>query len=522
MHVLNAIHPSSYRDSVSLMQLARELERRPGLRRAAVMMGTPSNLDLMREAGVLGAGGEGATATDLVIAVLADDEGAARTALAAAEAALRAAPQRSPTAGPRPRSLAAALGADPEASLALVSVPGDWAGAEARRALQAGLSVLLFSDNVDLDTEIELKREAAARGLLLMGPDCGTAILNGVPLGFANAVPRGRVGIAAASGTGAQEVSCLVAALGEGVSHVIGVGGRDLSAPVGGRMMDRALELLEADPRTEVVCMVGKPPDPEVLERLASRVASMRTPCVARFVGAGPGGPSRPWHVAATLEDAAVAAVALARGQARKKTRPRTGGMMAPDAMDAARGGWARRAPIERLARGMAPGQRFVRGLFAGGTLAHEARELLAGALAGVAPGLDGQGAGHRVVDLGGDAFTRGRPHPMIDGAIRREWIEREAANPAVAVLLLDVVLGHGASADPAGEVLPAIARAQAEARAGRRALAVVASVVGTDADPQPRRAQVARLEAGGVVVMPSAAQAARLAARVAARLARR
>src|SRR2546428_2238013 len=286
MDAWNFVRRSSYHDSVTLMRLTRALESASGVSRGAAMMGTPRILAWLRGTGLRAGDGETAAPTDLVIAVLADSWGAADAARAAAESALVA---RRTLAGqgvaPRPRTLAGALRAMPGATLALISVPGAYAGAEALKALHAGLHVMLFSDNVPLATEVELKRLARERGLFLMGPDCGTAIVNGVPLGFANAVPRGRIGIAAASGTGLQEVTCLIAAAGEGVSHAIGVGGRDLSDEVGGLMMAEALEALAADPATVVICVIGKPPGAETVKTLRSRLASLATPCVVHFTG---------------------------------------------------------------------------------------------------------------------------------------------------------------------------------------------------------------------------------------------
>jgi succinyl-CoA synthetase alpha subunit len=363
---------------------------------------------------------------------------------------------------------------------------------------------MLFSDNVPLATEVALKREALERGRFVMGPDCGTAILHGVPLGFANAVPRGRIGLVAASGTGLQEITCRLAASGEGVSHAIGVGSRDLSDEVGGAMTLTALAALAADVATEVVVIVGKPPGKSVVAPLASALAALGKPTVVSLMGSTAFPVTRGVHVAATLEDAALAATAVARGQA-------------PGSIELA----LPVAEVEQLVaecgRALAPGQRFVRGVYAGGTLAWEARGLLAARLPNVAPGVDGDGTGHRVVDLGDDHFTVGRPHPMIDGTVRREWIAREARDPSTAALLLDVVLGYGAHPDPAGELLPALHSARRDAAAARRGLVVVTSVIGTERDPQVRSSQVAALRQAGVLVMDSNAQAARLAALIAA-----
>jgi len=499
MPVWNFVWRSAYHDSVTLMRLTHDMEAVPGVERAAAMMGTPQNRALLEDAGLLAEGGPDTAPADLLIAVAAADEAAARGAEAAARVALLARPSGTRpgllgASGRRPRTLASALRALPDASLALISVPGLYAAAEAMKALRAGLHVMLFSDNVPVEAEIELKRLALSRGLFVMGPDCGTALINGVPLGFANAVPPGRIGVAAASGTGLQEVSTLVARHGEGISHGIGVGGRDLSDAVGGLMMSRALAALAEDPATEVICVIGKPPGAAVAARLATEIERLGKPCVVHFVGSGAGG---------SLEDCARVAVAQAR-----KERPIATEFTLPA------------AEVERLVaeagHGRGPSQRFVRGVYAGGTLAWEALAILAAALPDVASDVTSGAGAHRVVDLGEDIFTVGRPHPMIDGTVRREWIARETADPATAVLLLDVILGYGAHPDPAGELAPALEQARTEARARRRGLAIVASVVGTEADFQGRAAQVAKLAAHGVIVMPSNAQAARLAARLA------
>jgi FdrA protein len=498
--VWNFVQRSVYQDSVTLMRLSRDMEAVAGVQRAAAMMGTPANRELLGQAGLLDKDGGTAGPADLVIAVVADTEAAAEGARAAAEAAL-AARAAAPTGGrARPRTLVGGLRALPDATLALISVPGAYAGAEARRALEAGLHVMLFSDHVPLATEVELKRVASERGLLLMGPDCGTAIVAGVPLGFANALPRGRIGLVAASGTGLQEVSCRLAAAGEGVSHAIGVGSRDMSDTVGGIMTLAALRALADDADTEVIVVIGKPPGPAIAARLAEAMRALAKPSVLHFAGLG----ARE-GTTATLEDAALAAVALARGEA-------------PRAVEFSRPAPEVRAMAAAQAGALAFGQRFVCGLYSGGTLAWEAVALLSARLPDVAGDLHGHGQGHRVVDLGDDVFTVGRPHPMIDGTIRREWIARAAADPATAVLLLDVVLGYGAHPDPAAELAPTLAEARRTATAAGRALAIVASVTGTEHDPQGRARQAAALQRAGVLVMDSNAQAARLAALIAAR----
>lgn len=510
MPVWNLVRRSCYQDSLTLMRVSCELESVPGIHRAAAMMGTPQNRALLADAGLLTSDGEAASPNDLILAVSADDPSAVQAAYAAADMALNPRPPTSgrgmPSTPYPPRTLASALKRLPDANLALISVPGQYAGAEAWKALRSGLHVMLFSDHVPVEAEIELKRFALAHGLLLMGPDCGTAIIEGVPLGFANAVPRGRIGIAAASGTGLQEVACLIAAAGEGVSQAIGVGGRDLSEEVGGMMMRQALATLANDPGTAVICVIGKPTGPSVAQNLQARVGQLGKPCVVHYMGIAPTPPGT-WYAATTLEDAAGASVALARGA---PTLPIE--FTAPPAEIA--------QLVEEATRPMQPSQRFVRGIYSGGTLAYEAIALLHARLAPMALDVTGNGSGHRVIDLGADRFTAGRPHPMLDGSVRREWILREGCDPATAVLLLDIVLGYGAHPDPAGEILPAIRAAQQEALAAGRHLVIVASVCGTDQDPQGRSAQVAALRSHAVLVMPSNAQASRLAALIAVRLA--
>ena len=496
------IKPSFYQDSVVLMGVARELRGGAGIQEAAALMGTPANRELMAQAGLLTAEAAAAGPNDLVVVVRAESETAAAAALARAESLLTERRRRVEAAGRRlPRTLDSARRQLDGANLALISVPGPFAAAEARKALIRGLHVMLFSDNVTLEDEVLLKRLAGERGLLLMGPDCGTAYLNGVPLGFANAVPRGRIGLVAASGTGLQQVVSLLAAGGEGVSQAIGVGGRDMSESVGAAMTLSALDALGGDAGTELVVVVGKPPAPAVRARVEARLRALGKPAVVAMLGreVSPGRDGV-LHTVTTLEDAAAAALA-----ARSGREYRAHAFANPE--DAGR-------RIGERQRALAAGQIAVRGLFAGGTLAYEALLILEPLLGAVGGTLSRSGGSpHRIVALGEDEFTGGRAHPMLDATLRAEEIARAGKEADVAVLLVDVVLGHGAAADPAGDIAPALEAAQANARVNGRRLAVVASVVGTSADPQGLGRQVARLESAGAWVLSSNAQAARAAA---------
>ncbi|MGH8994246.1 MAG: protein FdrA, partial [Acidimicrobiia bacterium] len=407
-----------------------------------------------------------------------------------------------PTGGGRaPGSLEEALAELPEANLAIVSVPGDYAALEAHKALSAGLHVLLFSDNVSLEEEIDLKDRGRELGRLVMGPGAGTAVLGGCGLGFANAVRRGRVGVVAAAGTGAQEVMCLLDRWGTGVSAVIGVGGRDLSERVGGRMARLAVETLARDPGTDVILVVSKPPSPEVARAVVAEAGDK--PVAAALIGLKEPIDVPPTvRLATTLEEGALVALELAGQQ-----RPDLGAAALADAVRAA----CDDMPPERV---------LVRGLYSGGTLCYESLVLLSGVLGPVhsntplrkgwdLPAPDGS---HICLDLGEEKYTKGRPHPMIDPTIRLEHLAEEAQNPATAVILLDVVIGYGANEDPAGALAPVCAEVRA---AG---IQVVAYVLGTDADPQGLAAQQARLAEAGCLIAPTAARAALAAAAIATR----
>ena len=476
-----------YRDSVVLMQVSQAVAACHGVAAAIVAMATPLNLEIYERLGFDPAAVEGASPNDLLVAVRCEDD-----ALDAAAAELErqlapSAKQQSDGFGspPAPRTLASALRRG--GSLALISVPGQHAFVEAMDAIQAGVSVMLFSDNVPLEQEIALKDEAARHDVLVMGPDCGTAVVGGLGLGFANALRPGPVGIVAASGTGAQEVTCLLDADGVGVTAVLGVGGRDLSAAVGGRSTLAAMKALDENAATEFIVVLSKPPDPKVAERVRAAAGRLNTPSLVAFVGMGQGDLT-----------AATAQILVALG--RSPTTP-------PE--------WP--APYERAPR---PG--FVRGLFSGGTLCDEAMAIAAERLGPIASNTPLQAAwaldadlrapGHLMIDFGDDRLTAGRPHPMIDQSLRLERIAEEAADPACAVLLLDVVLGYGAHPGPANQLAPAIAAARDSAQRGGRDLAVVVSLVGSRSDPQGRDATAEQLAAAGASVHLSNAAAARTA----------
>ncbi len=475
------VFPRLYRDSVTLMALAAGAQRMDGVLRVGAVMGTPANLAILAESGMLPADLSPAP-DDLVVVVRATSAGPADAAIDAVTAALSAEDTvGEPTARSRPATVTEGLAADAALTVAAISTPGTYAPIVVEQALRQGLHVFCFSDNVDVADEIRLKALAVERRLLLMGPDCGTAILDGVPLGFANVVRPGPVAIVAASGTGAQEIACQLDAVGVGVGQIIGVGGRDLSVDVGGRMTDLALDLLAGDPSVEVVVLVSKPPAPAVADRLLTRLGALSRPAVACLLGLDDTDRPDGVVVRGTLAAGAAAAAALLGVPVRRDET-------SEPALDAGPG---------TVAAG-------ILGLYTGGTLAGEAKVIIGRA------GLTAQ-----ILDLGDDEFTAGRPHPMIDPAARAEHVVRAGDRADVGVLLVDLVLGHGAADDPATPLADAVRAARAAAAAAGRELVVIGSVCGTTGDPQGLAAQAAILADAGVRVLPSNAAAARFAVAV-------
>jgi FdrA protein len=501
--VVNRVRRSFYLDSVALMRLSQRAAALPGVDAAALMIGSESNKSVMSEAGLLAEEGRSAGANDLIIAVRAESMEIGEAALGEAESYLDSSSLRGGEAGQAgevsPRSLDTAIGALPGASLAVISVPGEFAAEEARKALRRGLHVMIFSDNVTVADEISLKEEARERGLFLMGPDCGTAIIGGVPVAFANEVPRGGVGIVSASGTGLQEVSCLIARGGGGVSHGIGTGGRDLSEAVGGLMTLSAIDALDEDEGTSRIVLISKPPAREVAGKIVERVRRSSKPFTICIFGleemALPPNARLVPTLLAAAEDALGKTFAVS-GAAEKTARE----------------------AATRLARE----RTLILGLFAGGTLCAEAQVVLCAAgesvhsnapIPGASTVVEGEEShDHILLDLGADEYTVGRPHPMLDPTVRNELMADALAAPEVAVVLIDLVIGHGAHEDPAGSIADALAAA------GSHAAWVVASVCGTEADPQVYSRQVEKLEEAGVIVASSNAQAARLALQIARR----
>ena len=520
-----------YFDSTTLMSVARAVSEMEGVEDAAAVMATPENLQLLSDAGFApfaGTTGE-AGGSDALIVVRANNEALAKAALDAAEARLLSNAQATPPASRaadearhvhQPRSLEEARQRNPEASIAVISVPGMYAALEAQQALRAGLHVFLFSDNVSLQDELTLKRLGAQRDLLVMGPDCGTARLNGVGLGFVNVVPDGPVGIVGASGTGMQQVMCLLAQAGYGISQAIGCGGRDLSAEVGAITTLQGLRLLQEDEETRVIVLISKPPAPEVAEQVLAAAASGTKPVVVTFPGTDPSSWQSKYGaniiLARTLTEAAQTAAALCATD--KAATPAA----TPDAESPQ---YSAISPVDSLLATPNSGKLqaskppSLAALFSGGTLCEEALHIWGERLGPVYSNIplnplwrwheDRIGQGHYALDLGADEYTRGRPHPMIDPEARLKYLRRAASDPQTGVILLDIVLGYCAHPDPAAIYAPVIQETLQQASASERNLRYVVSLCGTEDDPQQLSRQQARLRAAGAEVYTSNAEAA-------------
>lgn len=510
MTTKNLVLKNSYRDSVVLMRLSQDLERMDGIQQATIIMGTDNNKALLETAGLLVEDGSKAEANDLIVAVRLSSPDAEPLVMGRVQEMLDSSGRDSETdaVSNRPRTIDGALTALPGTNLALISVPGQYAAYEATKALDRGLHVLVFSDNVSVEDEVELKNHALNQGLFMLGPDCGTAIINGVPLGFANAVPRGRVGLVSASGTGLQQVACLLAAQGHGISQALGVGSRDLSDQVGGTMMLEGIRVLNDDPDTEVIALISKPPGPMAQQQIAFALRVVTKPCVVCFLGMDAQVPRIPnVYFELSLHETANRLMSLL-GDSPPETEP----ILPPPEMTL----------LQEISDGLGRDQRYIRGLYSGGTLAYESLLFLRDLNFDISSNLDmplvnsiddNTERTHNLIDMGDDQFTQGVPHPMIDYRQRRERIIKEATNPEVGIILLDVMLGYGSHSDPASELVPAINEARLLASGGGRQLAFIVVLCGTSDDPQDIQKQRSELTATGAVVVPSNLQAVSIAA---------
>ncbi|WP_110932926.1 acyl-CoA synthetase FdrA [Paenibacillus bouchesdurhonensis] len=500
------IKPNTYFDSVSLMSLSTKANQIEGVEQAVIAMGTEMNKEVLRNVGLITPELEAVKTGDLMIVVKAATDELSENAYAEIEKLFTQKTTSKGASEIKFPTIDSAAQNIPDANLAVISVNGAFAAREARKALENDLHVMLFSDNVSIEDEIELKKLAHEKGLLMMGPDCGTAIIGNVGLCFANKVRKGNVGIVGASGTGSQEISVRVHDFGGGVSQLIGTGGRDLTEQVGGIMMLDGMKALNDDEETKVIVLISKPPAKSVEEKVLAEIQYCKKPVVVCFIGGSEedvvkaGG-----HFAKTTKEAALKAVVLA-GADESTINKR-----------------ALNLPlIEEIKGKLSPEQKYIRGLFCGGTLCDESMYLAMEKYEDVYSNIPkteeyrledvNVSQAHTFIDFGDDEYTKGKPHPMIDPTSRISRFLQEAKDPSVGVILMDFVIGFGSHEDPVGVMLPAIIKAKEEAAKEGRHLEILGYVLGTELDNQNFADQVAKLESAGVTIASSSTNAGLLA----------
>lgn len=493
MVVRQLIKKQTYFDSVTLMLIGSEVKKMEGIENTVVGMCTDYNIDSLKRLNMYSPEFDELTPNDLIICVSAKDEQTAELGIAEVQNKLQEKGKRGEGSDEYASSSQKdAVERMPDANISLISVPGEYAAIEAEKALNEGRHVMLFSDNVSIEDELRLKEIGEEKALLVMGPDCGTAIINGTALAFANKVTKGNIGLVAASGTGLQEVTSTISRFGYGVSQAIGVGGRDLSEKIGGKMTIMATRALAQDPATKVIVLISKPPAEAVLEPLFKEFKNISKPVVVYFIGADPALIEKQGFVAATnLEDAAIKACNLAGTTVVK-----------PEVSD---------EEIAKMASEVKLQGKYLRGLYSGGTLCDEAQRLLQTSLVDISSNTPVKGCkamtdiynsqGHSIIDLGDDDFTRGKAHPMIDPSYRCERLVEEAKDPDTAIIIFDLVIGYGSHPDIAGEMADAIEKARHELS---KTPVFAASICGTKEDLQGYDEQKAKLEKAGVRVFPT------------------
>lgn len=502
------IKKNAYYDSVTLMSLSAKVMELEGVEEAVVSMATPMNKALLENVGMLTEEAKASSENDLMIAVKMDKDEEIEETVKFIEEQLNAKKTVKKKGVGTVKTITAAKAEMPEANIAVISVPGEYAAREARQALKQGLHVMLFSDNVSIKDEKELKEIGREKGLFVMGPDCGTAIINQVGLCFANKVNKGSIGLIAASGTGLQEVAVQINRLGFGISQAIGTGGRDLHESIGGMMMLEGLKALEKDEQTEVIVLISKPPAPSIQDFILSQVKKSTKPVIVCFIDGNREEAEKAGVLfASTLMDAAEIAVRLVNPS-----------VVLPQENIQEKEYWKKAAKSQ-----MSESQKYVRGLFCGGTLTSEALSILRNYTKDIKSNVAKKqeeklecietSTGHTLLDLGDDIFTVGKPHPMIEPSLRNNRILQEAADPETAVLLLDFELGFGSHNDPIGITLDTIKKAQEHAKKADRYLPIVAYICGTDQDKQGFAQHVKRLTDEGVFVANSNKEATLLAA---------
>ncbi|MGI6777062.1 MAG: acyl-CoA synthetase FdrA [Acetivibrionales bacterium] len=506
--IKTVVRANNYMDSIFLMNASKEVMQVKGVKDAVLIMGTEMNKTVLADFGGLTDEAKSAGTNDLIISLDIEDESLVNEVISCLDRILNKKEKHIEKQEFSYQSFKKALSAMPEANLAVISVPGEYAAQEAMTALEHNMNVFIFSDNVPLEDEIELKRVGREKGLLVMGPGCGTSVINNISIGLMSKVRRGSIGIVGASGSGIHEIAVLVHRYGFGISQAIGTGGRDLSREIGGSTMLQGIEYLEQDKNTKVIVLVSKPPHPETTKKIIEKIKHCNKPVVVFFLGGDPQQVTDAGAFsAATLEEAAKIAVDLVQGKGIENT----------DYVCYCKNELAEFAAKEKAK--LKPEQKYMRGLFCGGTHSEEAVLLLQDFVPDLHSNLrfgkvniladSYVSMGNSLVDMGSEEFTKGKPHPVMDPSILKDRLMMEGSDPEVAVILFDLLFGHGVHKDPVGTIEETLAAIRDKAKAEGRYISMVASLCGTDLDPQDVNSQRKRLEALGVNILPSNCKAA-------------
>jgi len=501
------VKSNAYFDSVTLMKISAQISKLKGVEEVLVGMGTELNKESLKNIGLMSKGCEAANPNDLIIGLKVQDEDTLNMALKNIDELLTNKSKRKEFKGKSYERIEEVVREQEGYNMAVISVPGVYAAREAKIALNNDMHVFLFSDNVSVEEEIELKDLANSKGLLMMGPDCGTAIINGIPLGFANRIRRGNIGIVGASGTGLQQVTTLIHSFGAGISQVIGTGGRDLSLKVGGRTMLSALQALKEDENTEVVVIISKPPSEKVAKKILKAASNLNKKVVLCLLDSEKKeGLGENIIQCSNLEETAIKAATLSLNKEVK--------------LKASEEAYSIIKEFETMRK---PQQKYVRGVYGGGTLCDEAISVFRNRGITIYSNITLEkkevlkniklSRKNTFLDMGDDYFTKGKPHPMIEPSLRNNRIIQEALDPETAVILLDVVLGHGSHEDPAGIAAEAAALANISLMKEGRKVLWIAALIGTDEDPQNYGEQKEKLKSAGFIVLQSNVEAAKLAA---------
>ena len=503
------VEKNRYVDSVTLMQVRAKAMKIAGAVIAEVQMATPANIDILKELEFEVPTDAGSN--DLVCGIRAENEEAAEKILKVIDGVLN----HRVESDENYTSLDEINFAETGYNLAQISLPGEYAAKEAQKAMEYGCDVFIFSDNVSIEEERALKEYGHAHGKLVMGPDCGVGLSDGVCLGVGSIVKKGNVGIVGASGSGSQEVACVIEKCGYGVTEIIGTGGRDLAKEIGGITMMDGIRRLENDPETKVIVLVSKLADTQVMEEILAFADNMTKPVVAVFLG----GNKKMYEGhrvigVMNLEEAGLKAVELLTGKKEHLGYS-----------DAELEAIANRE-IEKLHMN----QKYFRGLFCGGTFTEESliyfnqhnteNQLYTNLNNRYATQLEDAetSKGHTILDLGAENFTEKAPHPVFEPSLRVDRLKKELEDPDVAVVMIDFITGPAVAEDPFSD-LAAVAR---EANSSDRHITFIGAVCGSEEDPQNVTEMSKLLRDSGFIVTGSNYQSTKLASMMMEKLGRR